>query len=139
MAGKPEPPLFEETLRRVGGERPLVVGDRLDTDIEGAVRAGYDSLLVMTGVTGLAELVGRGAGQRPTYLSADLGGLLAAAPGPVEADGGWELGGWRGRRSRRDALRGRAATGTSDDWWRVVAAAAWGHLDGTGDRSTPPA
>ena len=42
VAGKPEPPLFEETLRRVGGDRPLVVGDRLDTDIEGAVttRAG---------------------------------------------------------------------------------------------------
>ena len=43
VAGKPEPPLFEETLRRVGGERPLVVGDRLDTDIEGANNAGYDS------------------------------------------------------------------------------------------------
>ena len=39
VAGKPEPPLFQETLRRVGGERPLVVGDRLDTDIEGAVNA----------------------------------------------------------------------------------------------------
>ena len=36
MAGKPEPPLFEETVRRVGGDRPLMVGDRLDTDIEGA-------------------------------------------------------------------------------------------------------
>ena len=40
VAGKPEPPLFEETLRRVGGEKPLVVGDRLDTDIEGANRVG---------------------------------------------------------------------------------------------------
>jgi hypothetical protein len=57
LAGKPQPPLFAETLRRVGGRRPLVVGDRLDTDIEGASNAGYDSLLVMTGVTGPTELV----------------------------------------------------------------------------------
>src|SRR6478672_7444806 len=56
VAGKPETPLFEETLRRVGGDRPLVVGDRLDTDIEGANKVGYDSLLVMTGVTDLATL-----------------------------------------------------------------------------------
>ena len=56
VAGKPLPPLFEETRRRVGGDRPLVVGDRLDTDIEGANNTGLDSLLVMTGVTGLPEL-----------------------------------------------------------------------------------
>ena len=62
VAGKPEPPLFEETLRRVGGERPLVVGDRLDTDIEGANRVGYDSLLVMTGVTDLATLASAAPG-----------------------------------------------------------------------------
>src|SRR3712207_1929348 len=57
VAGKPEPPLFLETQRRCGGRRPLVIGDRLDTDIEGATRAGFDSLLVMTGVTGLRGLV----------------------------------------------------------------------------------
>jgi HAD superfamily hydrolase (TIGR01450 family) len=56
VAGKPEAPLFEETLRRVGGERPLVIGDRLDTDIEGANNTGYDSLLVMSGVSGLEQL-----------------------------------------------------------------------------------
>ncbi len=48
-AGKPERPLLDETVRRVGGRRPLMVGDRLDTDIEGARRAGVDSLLVLTG------------------------------------------------------------------------------------------
>ena len=36
VAGKPERPLLDETVRRVGGDRPLMVGDRLDTDIEGA-------------------------------------------------------------------------------------------------------
>ena len=79
--GKPERPLLDETVRRVGGERPLMVGDRLDTDIEGARRTGVDSLLVLTGVTGLAELVAATPEERPTYLAADLAGLLVAARG----------------------------------------------------------
>ena len=52
--------------------RPLAVGDRIDTDIRGALRAGYPSLLVMTGVTGLGELVAIPPGDRPTYVGADL-------------------------------------------------------------------
>ena len=51
VAGKPEPPLHAEAVARTGARHPLVVGDRLDTDIEGAVRAGAPSLLVLTGVT----------------------------------------------------------------------------------------
>ena len=57
VAGKPEPDLFRQSAARTSARRPLVVGDRLDTDIEGARRAEMDSLLVLTGVTGLAELV----------------------------------------------------------------------------------
>ncbi len=53
VAGKPMRPLFDETIMRVGGDHPLVIGDRLDTDIEGAVAAGMDSLLVLTGVDDL--------------------------------------------------------------------------------------
>ena len=141
VAGKPETPLFEETLRRVGGDRPLVVGDRLDTDIEGAVRSGYDSLLVMTGVTGLVELVAAEPHTRPTFVSADLEGLLHEHVCPSPDDGGWELGGWQAE------VEGSALAvvgdGTADDWWRVVAAAAWDHLDRTGSavdtsRLTPP-
>ena len=130
VAGKPEPPLFEETLRRVGGRRPLVVGDRLDTDIEGAVRAGYDSLLVMTGVTGTAELVAAARGSRPTYVSADLGGLLSPHPCPKRDGAAWELGGWRGAVESGELTV--TGDGTTDDWWRVVAATAWQHLDDEG-------
>ena len=131
VAGKPEPPLFEETLRRVGGRRPLVVGDRLDTDIEGAVRTGYDSLLVMTGVTGLAELVTAPVGSRPTYVSSDLGGLLTTHGSPVAESGGWELAGWRAEVEGAELVVSGA--GDPDDWWRVVAVAAWAHLDETGE------
>ena len=129
VAGKPEPPLFHETLRRVGGRRPLVVGDRLDTDIEGAVRAGYDSLLVMTGVTGLAELVRRGAGQ-PADVR--LGGPRRAADAAHAArrdDGRLELGGWRAD-GRRAALWSSGATGRR----RLVAGRGRGGLATT---STP--
>lgn len=129
VAGKPEPTLFEETVRRVGGSRPLVVGDRLDTDIEGAVNTGYDSLLVMTGVTGLDELVAARPRMRPTYLCADLAGLGTPQPVPEQADGATRLGGWSAEVSA-GALR-VDGTGTVDDWWRVVATAGWRHLDDT--------
>ena len=73
--------LHEEATRRSGAKHPLVVGDRLDTDIEGANGVGAPSLLVLTGVATLAELVGAGPVHRPTYLSADLRGLLRPASG----------------------------------------------------------
>ncbi len=132
VAGKPEPPLFLETSRRVGGRRPLVVGDRLDTDIEGAVRTGYDSLLVMTGVTGLEELASARRGTRPTYVSADLGGLLCPHETPVDRDGHWSLGGWDAEVDDR-AVLSITGDGSADDWWRLVAATAWDHLDRSGE------
>lgn len=75
VAGKPERALFDETIARVGGERPLMVGDRLDTDIDGAVNAGIDSLVVLTGVSDLREIFAAVPGRRPTYVAADLSGL----------------------------------------------------------------
>ena len=130
VAGKPEPPLVEETVRRVGGERPLMVGDRLDTDIEGAVRAGCDSLLVMTGVTGLEQLVAARPDQRPTYVSADLEGLHTTQPAPEPDGDAWTCGGWTGRVDAGALVVD--GDGSPDDWWRVVAATAWAHLDAEG-------
>jgi glycerol 3-phosphatase-2 len=130
VAGKPEPPLFEETLRRVGGTRPLVVGDRLDTDIEGANRTGYDSLLVMTGVTGLAELVGAPAEQRPTYVAPDLGGLARQHDEPAQSNGVVTCGGWQA--AVVDGTLRVDGTGAPDAWWQVAATAGWAHLDTTG-------
>jgi len=130
VAGKPQPPLFEETLRRVGGSHPLVVGDRLDTDIEGAVNTGYDSLLVMTGVTGLDALVAATPGLRPSYVAADLGGLSTPHPVPAATEGGFRLGGWSG--TVEDGALRMGGDGTADDWWRVAATTAWQHLDETG-------
>ncbi|WP_435772046.1 HAD-IIA family hydrolase [Nocardioides sp. SYSU DS0651] len=137
VAGKPARPLLDETVRRVGGRRPLMVGDRLDTDIEGARNAGVDSLLVLTGVTGLAELVAAPAGLRPSYLAPDLAGLLVPHPvphpvdGPV--DGVWQLGGWRGRVEGGALVVEQVSPDAApEDWWRVAAVVAWHHLDATG-------
>jgi hypothetical protein len=76
VAGKPEPALHLESVARVGAQRPLVVGDRLDTDVLGAVRGGADSLLVLTGVVGPLDALRAARGSRPTYVAADLRGLL---------------------------------------------------------------
>jgi len=74
VVGKPNAPIFRAALDRAGGGRPLVIGDRLDTDIEGASRLGWDSLLVLTGITGRADL--GTATVRPTYVAEHLGELV---------------------------------------------------------------
>jgi HAD superfamily hydrolase (TIGR01450 family) len=80
VAGKPEPPLMLESVERSRAVRPLVVGDRLDTDIEGANRCGIPSLLVFTGVTDWPDLLHVAPPYRPTFLGRDLRALLAPAP-----------------------------------------------------------
>ena len=104
VAGKPEPPLHHESVLRTGAKHPLVVGDRLDTDIEGAHRVGADSLLVLTGVTGPAEAVLAPPSQRPTYLAEDLAGLLEPHPEITEP-------GRRVRLRRLDGAPGRRPAG----------------------------
>jgi HAD superfamily hydrolase (TIGR01450 family) len=133
VAGKPEPPLHRESVLRTGAAHPLVVGDRLDTDIEGAHRAGTDSLLVLTGVTRPADVVLAPPSQRPTYLAEDLAGLLEPHPGPekitAEEPGGYSCGGWTAHRDGdRLELTGQ---GERIDGLRALCAAAWaGDADG---------
>ena len=76
VAGKPERPLLDAAIRLVDSKRPLVVGDRLDTDIACAVAAGSPSLLVFTGVSTTPDLLSAVPEQRPTYLAFDLRGLV---------------------------------------------------------------
>jgi glycerol-1-phosphatase len=124
VAGKPEPPLHHESVLRTGAKRPLVVGDRLDTDIEGARRVGADSLLVLTGVTGPAEVILTPSAQRPTYLAEDLAGLLESHPDVTSQGGTFSCNGWTARldRDRLDLTGG----GKRIDGLRALCAAAWG-------------
>ena len=77
VAGKPAPPLYLLCAERLDVEPAamLAVGDRLDTDIEGAVTAGIDSLFVLTGVDDLAACLAAPAGRRPTWVAPDLAAL----------------------------------------------------------------
>ena len=79
VAGKPEPTLLTDALARGKFRTPLVVGDRLDTDIAGANAAGLPSLLALCGVSTAADAVRAATGQRPNYIAEDLRSLYARA------------------------------------------------------------
>jgi HAD superfamily hydrolase (TIGR01450 family) len=122
VVGKPGPALFATAAQRWHAERPLVIGDRLDTDIEGAVRAGYDSVLVLTGVSTATDVLEADPQHRPRYLVPDLEGLLEAYPEVVNGDGarcrGWTV------TDDGDRLR-LTGTGAAVDALRALCAAAW--------------
>ena len=92
VAGKPYRPLLDDTVERLGVARPLFVGDRLDTDIGGAVNAGLHSMLVLSGSHGPRDLLLAPPGRRPTYLGQDLRALLRPALEAVPAAGGVRCG-----------------------------------------------
>lgn len=136
VAGKPQPTLFLEAVKRYGAERPLVVGDRLDTDLEGARAAGMDGLVVLTGVHRVPDLLAAAPQRRPHLIARDLNGLLDPHPAPVLTEQGWSV---------REAVVdvGGEETGLrvvrpgSDplDLVRAGCAAAWAHSDA---HSQPP-
>lgn len=131
VTGKPEPAMHAECVERLAASRPIVVGDRLDTDIEGARRVGCPSLLVFTGVTRPADLLTAPPQHRPTYLSADLSGLVSRHPEVVAAPEGWRCAGWQVSTSGRLALTPTPGDGqanaAADPWsaLRALCTAAW--------------
>ncbi|MFE0879732.1 HAD hydrolase-like protein [Streptomyces smyrnaeus] len=124
VAGKPLPPMHRESILRTGARRPLVVGDRLDTDIEGAHAGRVDSLLVLTGVTDAAQLLAARPVHRPTYVARDLRGLLEPQPQVTgDADAGFSCGGWTAHVDAEQlTLRG---DGDPMDGLRALCGAAW--------------
>ena len=134
VAGKPQLPLHQEAVARTGAQRPLVVGDRLDTDIEGAVAAATPSLLVLTGVCTPAELLVAPPEGRPTYVAADLRGLLEAHAGPQQDGDGFTCGRWRAT-PRDGSVDVRRVDDQGDeaedsvDWLRAAVAATWPLVD----------
>ncbi|AEG44119.1 HAD-IIA family hydrolase [Isoptericola variabilis] len=128
-AGKPSPTMYRLAVERVGARRPLVVGDRLDTDLAGARAGSYPGLHVLTGVSSARDAVLAEPGLRPDFVGADLRALHEVHPVPVEGPDGW----WE--------CRGRAARvvdGTLEldregqhgiDVVRAACAAAWAAVD----------
>ena len=72
VAGKPERPIFDEAVARFAAQRPLFIGDRLDTDIAGAQAAGMASVLVLTGIDRPKHVLAAPASSRPDFILGDL-------------------------------------------------------------------
>jgi glycerol 3-phosphatase-2 len=129
VTGKPDPAMHAECVRRTGARRPLVVGDRLDTDIEGARRAGAASLLVFTGVATPADLLAAGPDHRPDLLAPDVAGVLTPHPAVTAVEGAWRCGGWQAEATAEElVLRSRgpqASAGDGLDGLRALAVAHW--------------
>jgi glycerol-1-phosphatase len=92
VAGKPEPAIFHTALRNFDSHNALFVGDRLDTDIVGANRAGIDSALVMTGVATRKDVLGSKPEERATYIIGDLSELLSDYKAPKQTKRGFSCG-----------------------------------------------
>jgi HAD superfamily hydrolase (TIGR01450 family) len=118
VAGKPKPPLLQDAVRRTGARSALMIGDRLDTDVEGGRAAGLTTLLVLTGVSDAAELLAAPPERRPDYIGADLGALSRdpdeLAPGPRP--------GWRAAAGSNLVLSG---SGDPVEALRTLCAAHW--------------
>lgn len=121
-AGKPEPGMFLLAAKRAGSQRPLVIGDRLDTDLKGARAAGIPGLLVLTGVSDVKETLTAPPEHRPSYIGADLRSLAETHPAPRQ-DGNW----WHVGEARAHVVEGRLLVdgGSAIDRVRAACCAAW--------------
>ena len=129
VAGKPATPLLDDAVARAGSSHPLVVGDRLDTDIAGGVALGVPTLLVLTGVSTPEDVLRAVPEQRPDFLAAGLASLdadpAALTPGP--------RGNWRAARDgNRLVLSGGPDDPRSEDTLDALRAACPTAWDGDG-------
>lgn len=134
-AGKPGPDMFRMAAERAGASRPLVIGDRLDTDLAGARAAGYPGLHVLTGVSTARDAVLAEPGERPSFLGTDLRALLEPHPAPVRDGDRWVCGAasaW----VEGDVLR--RGSGGGIDLVRAACAAAWAAADAGTPVTTVP-
>lgn len=127
VIGKPHPPMYRLAARHLGlaTDRVLAIGDRLETDIEGAVATGMDGALVLTGVHGISDAAAAPARRRPTHVIEDLRGLEVPYP-PAEQHEGWAL---RGRARARVVDGVLEAEGSGIDADRACLDAVWAGVD----------
>ena len=134
VCGKPERALFDAAVARLHARSALVVGDRLDTDLQGARTAGLPGLLVLTGVTGTAELLAAAPRERPHFVSHDLRGLADVHP-VVEVSRRSDGAGATCRGAQVEIESGAVVVRTGApgpdglDVLRAAAAAAWAFAD----------
>lgn len=144
VAGKPEPGIYRAAMARRPGGSAIMIGDRPDSDIEGANRAGIDSLLVFTGVASPRSALALPPEQRPTHLGWSLAGLTEphSAPEPNDAGDRVGCGGWTAilETSSVDGPEIRLdGEGSELDAWRALCELSWAAADATDyDPTRPP-
>lgn len=122
VAGKPETPLMRESIERSNSQCPIVIGDRLDTDVLGASRVGIDSLLVFSGVSSIRDVLSADISMQPTFLGWTASAILEEYPTITLTSSSVQLGTW----SFADGqLHG---SGDALNAIRVVAHATWSGL-----------
>ena len=143
--GKPEPGIYRRASELVGARNPLAVGDRLETDIMGAVAAGVPAMHVLTGVHMARDVIRAPRGQRPSYLAIDMRGLLEAHPAPKHhRDGTWTCGLSQVAKVERsgvltlDDVELTEPVTITIDSYRALAAAAWEYADAAGSAPSCP-
>ena len=143
--GKPEPGIYRRASELVGAQNPLAVGDRLETDIMGAVAAGVPAMHVLTGVHMARDVIRAPRGQRPSYLAIDMRGLLEAHPAPKHhRDGTWTCGLSQVAKVERsgvltlDDVELTEPVTITIDSYRALAAAAWEYADAAGSAPSCP-
>ena len=137
-AGKPEPGIYQRAAALVGGEKPIAVGDRLETDILGAIRAGMPAMHVLTGIHDAQAIVTAPRGQRPSFLALDIRGLQDTHPrAKHHLDNSWTCGVSQVVRiARRGGIFVDDVELAEDeiytitlDTYRAMAAAGWDYSD----------
>lgn len=83
VAGKPEKPIFDEAVDRFNATKALFIGDRLDTDIAGAQRAGIESMLVLTGIDRPKHVLAAPSHSHPDFIVEDLRSLFEPYPATI--------------------------------------------------------
>lgn len=128
-SGKPEPDICLEAARRHGMTNPLVVGDRLSTDIGAGLSSGFDTLLVLTGVSRLKDLLAPlPKDSRPTYVATDLRALAM----PVEEIKPKNSGGLRATvQGEVLHISGGTPETTPMDFLRTVLSVSWDQMSTT--------
>ncbi|MFC4245020.1 HAD-IIA family hydrolase [Gryllotalpicola reticulitermitis] len=125
VAGKPEAAIFEEARTRFDAKHPIFIGDRLDTDVQGANGAGIDSVLVLTGIDRAKQVLAASPDQRPTYILEDLRGLHEPYPATESARGGVTVVGDAAVRLNGTTVEIARAGDSSVDLLRAACRAIW--------------
>lgn len=131
-AGKPSPAMYQMAVERAGASRPLVIGDRLDTDLAGARSGGYPGLHVLTGVNSARDDVLAAPGLRPDFIGTDLRSVLAPHPAPEQRGDGW----WECNDAAARVTDGRLELSGGQevtlDLVRAACGAVWSFVDSGG-------